>query len=142
MVNQISPRTLRHLSAAEGYLELDLPALALEELADIEAGGPLEALVELMKGRALMAQAQYEAAMQPLRRATQLMPALRTRGAWLTLSECFRRDGRNDLADMAEKLAESTTGSAATGGSQPSSLTIKFVIEPPEMPDEGHDPSG
>lgn len=138
MEKQISPKTLRRLSAAEGYLELNLPALAVEELEGIEAGGPLEAVVELMRGRALMAQQHYEAAMEPLRRASQLMPALRTRGAWLTLSECFREDGRDDLADMAKELAES---SSSSGSVDFSDVKLKITLQPPEKPGEGHDPA-
>lgn len=102
----VSPRTIRRLTAAEGYLELNMPDHALEELEAVEDPGPLEAIVDLMKGEVLKSQERYEEAVIPLKRAAEMVPAPLNKKAWLSLSECFRRDGKDDLADMAEQLAQ------------------------------------
>ena len=45
---RISPIVLRRMVAAEGYMELDMPARAYEELCEIENAGPY-ALVEYLR---------------------------------------------------------------------------------------------
>lgn len=105
MSTNVSPKTLRRLTAAEGYLELDLPAYALEELAAIEEAGAFEPLVQYMTGEALKEQKRYADAIEPLKKAAQMIPAPHNRAAWLSLGECFRAGGRNDLAEFAEMFA-------------------------------------
>src|SRR5262245_32280503 len=108
----VSPKTLRRLTAAEGYLELDLPAYALEELARSEEPGAFEPLVQYMTGEALKEQKRYEDAIEPLKRAAQMIPAPHNRAAWLSLGECFRAGGRTDLAEFAEMFANSQNAEA------------------------------
>jgi tetratricopeptide (TPR) repeat protein len=102
----VSPKTLRRLTAAEGYLELDLPAYALEELAAIEDSGAFEPLVQYMTGEALKEQKKFADAIEPLQRAAQMIPAPHNRAAWLSLGECFRAGGQLELAEFAEKFAD------------------------------------
>lgn len=102
MAEQVSVKTLKRLTAAEGYLELDLPDLALEELEGIEAGDPYSAVVDWLTGEALKDKQQYEAAIESLSRAVQTIPSPHNRRAIESLSECFRRTGRDDLAAVAE----------------------------------------
>jgi len=105
MKTQVSPKTLRRLTAAEGYLELNLPAYALEELAAIDNPGAFEPLIQYMTGEALKDQCRFEDAIEPLKRAAQMIPAPHNRAAWLSLGECFRARGRDDLAEVVEMFA-------------------------------------
>lgn len=100
-------KTIRRLAAAEGYLELDLPAYALEELAAIQEPGAFEPLVHYMTGEALKGQKRFADAIEPLKRAAQTIPAPHNRPAWLSLGECFRAGGRDELADVVEMFANS-----------------------------------
>ena len=106
----VSSKTIRRLQAAEGYLELNLPKNAWDELQSIEDPGPLEAVVEFLKGEALKGQERYEEAVAPLKRAAELVPAPHNQKVWLSLSECFRRGGKEELAEMAEIIARTQTG--------------------------------
>ena len=101
----VSTKTIRRLQAAEGYLELNMPKNAWDELQSIEDPGPLEAVVEFLKGESLKGQQRYEEAVAPLKRAAELVPAPYNQKAWLSLSECFRQEGKEDLAEMVEIMA-------------------------------------
>lgn len=101
----ISPRVVRRLCAAEGYLELGMPDHALVELDAVSDAGPLDPHAQFLRGASLMAKECYDDAVAPLQRAALSAPAPYNRLAWLTLGECFRKGGRDELARMAEKFA-------------------------------------
>jgi tetratricopeptide (TPR) repeat protein len=98
-------KTIRRLEAAEGYLELQLPARALEELGAIEEPGPFEASISLLKGEALKGQERYDDAIAALHKAAQMIPAPHNRRAWKSLGECYRLDGREELATLVDTFA-------------------------------------
>ncbi len=98
-------RAVRRLEAAEGYLELQLPARALEELAAIEEPGPFEASISLLQGEALKGQERYDDAIAALQKAAQMIPAPHNRRAWKSLGECYRLDGREELAQLVDTFA-------------------------------------
>jgi len=126
MNNNVSPKTIRRLQAAEGYLELNLPKYAWDELQSIEDPGPLEAFVEFLKGEALKGQERYEEAVAPLKRAAELAPAPHNQKAWLSLSECFRRGGKEELAELADIMARTQTGVIVQ---LPSNLQLTITIQ-------------
>ena len=66
---------VRRLAAAEGYLEIGLPAYALAELNRVSEAGPFEPIRQLFRGEALQAQAKFADAIAPLNRAAELFPA-------------------------------------------------------------------
>ena len=101
----VSRATVRRLMAAEGYLELDLPDYAMRELDAIGDPGLLEPHAHYLRGRTFVAQRRYEDAIEPLKNAATRLPAPHNRVAWLSLSRCYRRNGQNSLADVAEALA-------------------------------------
>jgi predicted Zn-dependent protease len=104
-VNLIN-RTVRRLTAAQGFLELGMPEHALEELEAITEGGPFQPVVELLTGQSLKEQKRYEDAIEPLQRAAVSIPAPHNRDAWMSLGECFRHGGREELAEVVEMFAD------------------------------------
>ncbi len=106
---KISPRLVRRISAAEGYLDLNMPVRAMRELEAISEPGPYEPTVEYMKGEALIAQRRFSEAIGPLKRAVQLIPPPHNKEAWKSLGECYRLRGDEELADMIELFAEQET---------------------------------
>ncbi|MCA9117099.1 MAG: hypothetical protein KDA79_18635 [Planctomycetaceae bacterium] len=117
---ECSVRVLRCLSAADGYLDLSMPAHALAELDRIGDPGPLEAPVAFLRGEALKAQQKYSEAIEPLQRAARLIPAPHNQIAWRALEECFRLRGDDALADIVQMFAESS--------GDPSDLEIELQI--------------
>ena len=109
MNTKISPRVVRRICAAEGYLDLDMPVRAMQELEAITEPGPYEPTVEYMKGEALIAQRKFSEAIIPLKRAVQLIPPPHNREAWKSLGECYRLRGDEELADVIELFAEQDT---------------------------------
>lgn len=98
--NPMNPQiVVRHLAAAEGYLELGLPNYAIEELNSVLDPGPFAPIAELFLGEALQAQQKYADAIAPLNRAAQMFPAPFNQRALLALSNCYRQDGQIQLAD-------------------------------------------
>ncbi len=124
MTTQISPRLARRLSAAEGYLDLNLPERAMRELNAITEPGPYESAVEYMKGEALIAQRRFEEAITPLKRAVQLIPPPHNREAWKTLGECYRLRGDDELADLIELFANQDPKHPATPEQVPNLIEI------------------
>ena len=105
-MRQIDSRVVRQLNAADGYLELGMPAHALRELTAISDPGPLRPAVEFMTGLALKDQHQYDEAIEILHRAATEIPAPHNRDAWRTLGECYQLTGEFELADIAEMFAD------------------------------------
>ena len=128
MPTEISPKAIRQLAAAEGYLDLGMPQHALDELTGVDESGPLEAPVQLLRGEALKALEKYSEAIAPLQRAAQLIPAPHNKAAWMSLSECFRLRGQVELADVVEAFA--STDSPIINVSPVLNITIS--IQPAE----------
>ena len=101
-------KTVKRLFAAEGYLELGMPAHALQELALIEDVAPIEASVEYLTGEAFRQQERYDDAVKSLERAAQLIPEPYNKVVWESLSDCFRKNGDDELADVAAIIARET----------------------------------
>jgi predicted Zn-dependent protease len=101
---QMTPRTVRRLLSADGYLDLGLPERAVAELEKIDDAGPLEGPVQLMYGIALKQISNHPDAIIHLEKAARIMPSPIRRFAWRELVESYRAVGSEDLAAMAEKL--------------------------------------
>lgn len=106
MFVEVPLKVLRRITAADGYLDLGMPTHALNELTAIEDAGSLDPAVQFLIGEALKAQERYDDAIEPLQRAATLIPAPFNRAAWLSLSECFRMGGQQELADVVLMFAE------------------------------------
>ncbi len=105
MSAELSLNAMRRLTAAEGFLELEMPEHALGELDQIDNAGPFDAVVDLLRGNALKAQHRFDDAIEPLQRAARTIPAPHNRDAWLSLGECFRQGGQTVLAEVVEMFA-------------------------------------
>lgn len=104
---------VRHLAAAEGYLELQMPVYALDELDRVTDAGPFEPIAQLFRGEALQAQQKYAEAIQPLNVAAQMFQKPFNQRAFMALSACYRHEGQDQLAD--EAAAAAAPPDAATG---------------------------
>ena len=107
---EVPAKAVKRLFAAEGYLELGMPQQALRELEEIDLLAPLEASVQYLTGEALKAQERYDDAIESLQRAAQLIPAPYNKLAWMSLSECFRSNGQDELAEVVELFLEDSAG--------------------------------
>ncbi len=102
-------KAVRHLIAAEGYLELDLPNRALAELECIprnEDTTEIQPFVYYLTGESLKDLERFHEAIDPLHEAARTMPAPFNRNVWTSLGECFRQDGQTVMAEVAEMFAE------------------------------------
>lgn len=106
MLENVSPKVVHKLMAAEGYLELGMPIQALEALSTVEEAGPLEAMRLFLIGESYLRQERYHEAIEPLHQAARLFPVMESRKAWSSLSECFRLGGYHELAEVALLTAE------------------------------------
>ncbi|QDT90598.1 tetratricopeptide repeat protein [Gimesia algae] len=106
MFDNVSPKVIHKIMAAEGYLELGMPIQALDALAALEDAGPLEAMRLFLTGEAYLRQERYQEAIEPLHQAARLFPVMESRKAWNALSECFRLGGYQELAEVASMTAE------------------------------------
>lgn len=97
--------TVRRLAAAEGYLELHMPAYALAELGRVQDAGPFEPIAQLFRGEALQAQEKFAEAIEPLNLAAQMFPKPFNQRAFMALSNCYRHEGQEKLADEAAAAA-------------------------------------
>jgi tetratricopeptide (TPR) repeat protein len=95
-------KTIRRLQTAEGYLELNLPERALAELNAIDDQGPFEPAIILLQGEALKTQERYDEALVPLKRAAKMIPSPLNKRAWRAIAECYRKSGRDELAEIAD----------------------------------------
>ena len=105
MTPQDAQKVVKRLAAAEGYLEMTMPAQALVELDGIAADGPFEAIAQLFRGEALQAVQRFDEAIPALNRAAELFPAPFNQRALLGLSRCYRESGQDELAQQAEAAA-------------------------------------
>jgi predicted Zn-dependent protease len=101
----LTPKTVRRLLAADGYLDLGMPRQAVDELCRIDHAGPLEGPRELLHGLALKQLDDHTEAIRHLEKAARLMPSPARRFAWRELAESYAAVGSNDLAQLATKLA-------------------------------------
>lgn len=101
---QMTPKIVRRLLSADGYLDLGMPERAIEELARIEDAGPLEGPVQLLHGIALKQTNNNRDAIPHLERAARIMPSPIRRFAWRELVDAYRAVGSEELAEMAQKL--------------------------------------
>ena len=118
-------QTIRRLTTAEGYLELDLPELALEELERVKEPGEFSIPVLWMTAEAFKASGRYEEAITPLRHVARSVPAPLRRQAWQSLSECLKNAGRESQANDA--LATSGQFSVDTE-EEITKLRLQFVL--------------
>lgn len=101
---QMTPKTVRRILSADGYLDLGMPERAVEELERVQDAGPLEGPVQLLHGIALKQTNNHRDAIPHLERAARIMPSPIRRFAWRELVEAYRAVGSDDLAEMALKL--------------------------------------
>lgn len=114
---------VRHLAAAEGYLELQMPNYAIEELNAVTEPGPFEPIAQLFRGEALQAQEKYAEAIQPLNVAAQMFPKPFNQRAFMALSNCYRHEGQDKLADEA-------AAAAIPGDVEAGSTAVQLVVMP------------
>jgi predicted Zn-dependent protease len=104
---QMTPKTVRRLLSADGYLDLGMPERAIEELDKIVDAGPLEGPSRLMHGIALKQVGNFTQAITHLETAARIMPTPIRRFAWRELVDAYRAVGSMKLAEMAEELGGS-----------------------------------
>lgn len=113
-----SHRGARRLIAAEGYLELGMPARAHQELEAVANVQVLRKYVEYLRGEAFRAEGDYVKAIECLEFAAKRIPAPFNLGVWKSLGICYRAQGADELAEAAESMAER-------------SISITLLIQPP-----------
>jgi predicted Zn-dependent protease len=101
---QMTPKTVRRLLSADGYIDLGMPEKAIEELEKITDAGPLEGPTQLMHGIALKQVGNFTDAITHLEKAARIMPTPIRRFAWRELVDAYRAVGSMKLAEMAQKL--------------------------------------
>lgn len=101
---QMTPKTVRRLLSADGYIDLGMPERAIEELEKITDAGPLEGPTQLMHGIALKQVGNFTDAITHLEKAARIMPTPIRRFAWRELVDAYRAVGSMKLAEMAQKL--------------------------------------
>lgn len=104
---QMTPKIVRRLLSADGYLDLGMPERAIIELEKITDAGPLEGPTQLMHGIALKQVGNFPEAVTHLEKAARIMPTPIRRFAWRELVDAYRAVGSMQLAEMAEKLGGS-----------------------------------
>lgn len=119
----VSPRTIRNIVAADGYIDLNMPEHALTELEAIDDAGFYEAPRQFLIGRALKMLDRLEEAIRPLEEAARRMPSPYRKLAWAELTECYRHLGSEELAQIAQSLA----------GSAEAETTYKLVLPDVEL---------
>lgn len=104
MRSQITPKTIRRMVTADGYMALNMPKRAIIELDKIENAGPLEGPRRLLLGLALKRNGEAESAITHLEKAARMMPSPARRFAWSELATCYRCCGSHEMADLADSL--------------------------------------
>ncbi len=108
MRSQITPKSIRRLVAADGYMALNMHSRAVTELEKVDDLGPLEGPRRLLLGLALKRSGEQASAIPHLEQAARLMPSPVRRFAWSELASCYRSAGNEELADLAETLGGDT----------------------------------
>ena len=101
---QMTPKAVRRLLSADGFLDLGMPQQALAELDKIDDAGVLEGPRQLLHGVALKQVDNHRDAITHLERAARLMPSPIRRFAWRELVDSYRAVGSEELATLAQKL--------------------------------------
>ena len=101
---QMTPKTVRRLLSADGYIDLGMPERAIEELEKITDAGPLEGPTQLMHGIALKQVGNFTDAIMHLEKAARIMPSPIRRFVWRELVDAYRAVGSMQLAETAQKL--------------------------------------
>jgi tetratricopeptide (TPR) repeat protein len=127
LIDLAHSRLIRRLTAAEGYLELDLPDYALEELERIDDPGPYTGVVDWLSGEAFREKQDYNAAIERLQRAVRDIPVPHNRAAVASLTACLRNTGRDDLADAIQKYA--TAAEQTDAASPVLEIHVEFPLE-------------
>lgn len=123
-------RVVKRLAAAEGYLEIGMPTYAIAELNRVAEAGPFEPIVQLFRGEALQAQEKFADAIAPLNRAAEMFPSPFNQRALMALSNCYRHQGQDRLAD--EAVAAATPSDAPPGAKLQVVVAPIFMIKSPE----------
>jgi tetratricopeptide (TPR) repeat protein len=122
-------KTIRRLQTAEGYLELNLPERALAELNSINDRGPFEAAIILLEGEALKTQQRYDEALVPLKRAVAMIPSPLNKRAWRSIAECYRKSGRDELAELADLVVNAEEAEKP----EPAATVVRVAFVPLPM---------
>jgi tetratricopeptide (TPR) repeat protein len=122
MTPQDARKVVKRLAAVEGYLELALPAQALEQLDRVVDAGPFEGIAQLFRGEALTAVHRFQEAIPAFSRAAELFPAPFNMRALLGLSRCYREQGEEELANR--------TAAQAAPPDVPPGSALQLVIVP------------
>ena len=83
-------RTIKRITEASGYLDLEMPRQAIETLRSIKVPGPFVAQVAFLQGKALQLDKQFESAAVCLAVAAKNIPPQFKKQAFEYLSECVR----------------------------------------------------
>ena len=83
-------RTIKRLTEASGYLDIEMPQQALETLRCINKPGPFEAQIAFLRGKALQQAKCFEDAAVCLAVAAKNIPPEFKKQAFEYLSECVR----------------------------------------------------
>ena len=83
-------RTVKRLTEASGYLDIEMPQQALETLRRITMPGPFSAQVAFLRGKALQQAKRFEDAAVCLAVAAKSVPPEYKKQAFAYLSECVR----------------------------------------------------
>lgn len=108
MRSSVTPKTIRRLVAADGYMELNMPGKAITELEKVDNAGPLEGPRQMLLGVAKKRSGNSEGAISHLESAARLMPKPARRFAWSELVTCYRGIGSDEMANLAESLGGDT----------------------------------
>ncbi|MEM8947113.1 MAG: tetratricopeptide repeat protein [Planctomycetota bacterium] len=104
-------RVRRTRREAEGYLELGMPAHALETLKRRERLIQGDARSSYLLGEALREMRHYRAAIAPLHRSLELIPD--DIHVWMALAWCYKRVGKVEHAiDALERAVDVEPGNA------------------------------
>jgi Flp pilus assembly protein TadD len=97
---------------------------ALSELGTVQNAGPYQCVKNFLTGEALKAQERYAEAVRPLELAARAAPLPQSPRVWRSLSECLRKNGQDELADVAARNASALekAGEAITNCAQSASL--------------------
>lgn len=108
----------KRLVAADGYLEMGMPAQALERLQPLSTEGPFGGLVAYMRTHALRTPEGSPAASSALEAAAKELPEPYAKAIWFELSECYRRAGFTTHAVNSLGSARGASSTPAPGAGE------------------------